>query len=297
MNKLLYLLGTVLCTVMVVGFCLLIWRTIIPDDEISIDPEYAMLTAADEVVTASYPIDKCRGARFFYDDYTTGSKRTIFLNAYPDVCVVNSNEYRIELTANQTIHDMIDIRVLDEQLHIDMQMECYNRVHEEDDSYDYDHGLYVDCTAFKMTIYAPLGSFWSDTRLKLDMGMPYAERASLIFSHEGVEANIHDIDCWAMYFSTSGDSEVKLSGIVAGPAEIAIWGNSHLDATELQTGSQDFRVSSQLFGDSYIRYDDGIVTEGVGVGSIFTAMIVMFLVIWLALDFVCIKRLFFPPKE
>lgn len=297
MKKTLYLLGTVLCTVMVIGFCLLMWRAINPDDEISIDPEYAILTAADEVATVSYPIDACSGARFFYADHTTGSKKTIFLNACPDVRVINSNEYRVELTANQAIHDMIDIRVIEGLLHIDMRMECYNRVHEEDDSYDYDHGLYVDCTAFEMTIYAPLGSFWSDIRLKLDMGMPYVERASLIFSHEGVEANIHDIDSWALYFTASGDSEVKLSGNVAGPADIAVWHNSHVDATELKMGSQDFRVSSQPFKASYIRYSGGIKTEGAGAGTIFTALIIGFILLWAALDVACIWGLLTRKKN
>lgn len=296
MKKLFYLLGAALCTAMVIGVGSLMWRCINPNDETRIDSEYAILTAADEIVTASYPIDRCSGARFFYADHTTGSKKTIFLNACPDVRVVNSSEYRVELTANQTIHDMIDIRVIDGLLHIDMQIDCYNRVYEEDDSYDYDHGLYVDCTAFEMTIYAPLGSFWTDTRLKLDMEMPYVERAKLMFSDEGVEANIHDIDALSLHLTTSGDSEVKLIGTVNGMAHISIWHNSHVDATELQTGSQDFRVSSRIFGNSYIKTSSGVVTGGAGSGWIFTVMVVIFFIMCLMLDIGCIKRLFWSSK-
>lgn len=276
----------------------LLWSFLPVTANTTLDAEYAVLRADDEIITQSYPIDHCDSLWFFYASYTNGNKRTGFINAIPNIKIINDEKYYVELTTNKSIHDVISISVEDHVLDVDLQDNCYNRVHEEDTSYDYDSGLYVDCTAFDITIHAPISGFRTDTQTILDFDVAKADKTFMQFSHEGTQANVYNIDTKELQFVCCGSSKVTLSGSVSNEASLVVMHNTRVDATELSADFSDNHVSNQPFGISYIKHDG--ITEfapfdlGVVVLSI---VLIGSPILWCCLCVKYIRRLRICTKE
>ena len=290
------LIGAVIFTVLLVFSCLLLWFGLnhVDDEEDYLDPEYPVLTAADEVTTKQYPIEKCDSVRFFPND--VGDKRILFAGAIPSVKVVNSDAYYVELTANQTVQDAIVITVEDGVLVVDIHETCYASVYPDDVSYDYDKGLCLESTAFELTIYAPVSSFTANAKLSLDMEMASTDRADLRFSYDGVTASIRGIEANSLYLEAAGTSNLTLSGQVRSDADIRLWHNVHVDARSLKMGSLNARVSSRLFALSRIRYQSGWYINLLDIGTLTSlllgALLAAIPLSLLTMDIRCLYRLF-----
>lgn len=287
----------ILVTLCLFASLFLLWIFLPVATDSTLDTEYAILTANDEVITQSCPVDHCDSLRFFYASYANGNKRTEFINAIPDIKIINDEKYYVELTTNKSIHDVISISVEGNILDVDLQDNCYNRVHEEDTSYDYDSGLYVDCTAFDITIHAPISSFRTNTQTILDFDVAKSDETIIDFSFEGTQANIYNIDTKDLWFNCSGSSDVTLSGSASAEATLMVWHDTRVDATDLKADFSDNYVSNQPFGISYIKHDGITEFNPFDLGSILSVALVGFPIMWLCLCIKYIRRLFICTKK
>lgn len=290
-------LRIILVTLFLAASLFLLWFFLPVPADSTLDTEYAILTATDEVITKSYPIDHCDSLWFFHASYSNGNKRTEFINAIPSIKIINDEKYYIELCTNNSIHDVISITAEDGILDIDLQDNCYNRVHEEDTSYDYDSGLYVDCTAFDITVHAPINIFRTDTQTILDFDAAKADKTVVHFSFAGTQANIYNIDTTDLSFYCSGSSNVTLSGSASGKSTFMVWHNTRVDATGLSADFEDVFVSNQPLGVSYIKHDNITEFNPFDLGSILSVALIGFPILWFCLCVKYIRRLFISSKK
>lgn len=276
MNKVLSVSFLIL-TVLSIGLNLFL-KTLINDSD-HIDEEYASLEFDGQIESREYSFESFECLSFFYDrdSLTDFSKKTCYLGAVPHLKIVNSDEYRVEITTNADVFDRLKIGTSEDRLVITMADDCYVPVHVDDVSYDYDTGLYLTLDKFEVTVYAPIRSFSADGQLTLDYEAPKCERLSIDFSFEGVDGSIHGIDSESLVLYCSGTSNLSLSGEVGGTTRIMIFHNTKIDATELDMKKRDFFVSTQLFGGlSYIK--SGVIYRL----GIFDALNAIFAIIRLA---------------
>ena len=290
-------LKLILVTLCLAASLFLLWIFLPVAADFTLDTEYAILTANDEVITQIYPIDHCDSLWFFHASFSNGNKRTLFINAIPDIKIINDEKYYIELNTNKSIHDVISISVEDRILDIDLQDNCYNSVHEEDTSYDYDSGLYVDCTAFDITVHAPIGIFRTNTQTILDFDVAKSDKTIIDFSFEGTQANIYNIDTKKLWFNCSGSSNVILSGSASVEATLMVWHDTRVDATELNADFSGNFVSNRPFGISYIKHDGITQFNPFDLGSILSVALIGFPILWLCLCVKYIRRLFICTKK
>ena len=220
--------------------------------EITIDSEYAQYIADDEVVAKKYDIDQCATLRFF-DDFN--GKKTLFINAVPKLKIINDTECYIEISTNKDLLDIIDVRLSENEIIMECNDVIYNRVHEDDTSYDYDYGLYIDCTDLDISVHAPISKFYTDTNLELNFDVAKADDVIVDFSFDGVSGVISNIDAKNFTLYCSGASKLDLIGDVNDTAKIMLWHNSRVNASKLTAKTLDTTVSRALGGFSYLVRD------------------------------------------
>ncbi|MBE6904443.1 MAG: hypothetical protein E7480_07535 [Ruminococcaceae bacterium] len=259
--------------------------------KISIDSEYAMYVANGDIAVKKYDIEECSALYFFEAEFSKG-KRTLFTNEVPNLKIINDTEYYVEISANKEIHDVIDISLSDNVLIIECKDDIYNRVHEDDTSYDYNYGLYVDCEKLDITVHAPISRFYTDTNLTLDFDAAKADKvvAELAF---GVDKGvIYNIDAKSFRLICSGSSRVELIGNVSETAEIKLWHDSRVDAKKLTASEWDTDVSRAIGGFSYISREKwGLFEFDVeGPTNILEFFIFASFILWLAIEIDLIKK-------
>ena len=188
---------------------LALYTTIIVDswfngDKIRIDSEYEKYIADDEIAVKKYTIDQCSTLRFF-DDFN--GKKTLFINAVPKLKIINDTECYIEISTNKDLLDIIDVRLSENEIIMECNDVIYNRVHEDDTSYDYDYGLYIDCTELDISVHAPISKFYTDTNLELNFDVAKADDVIVDFSFDGVSGVISNIDAKNFTLYCSGASK------------------------------------------------------------------------------------------
>ncbi len=219
------------------------------------------------------------------------------LNATPVLKIVDSAEYRVEITTNSDVFDKLKIATADDTvgsvLVITFTDDCYVPVHVDDVEYDFDAGLYVDFDKFEVTVYAPISTLFVDSKIILDYQAPKCNRMYVDFSYEGTDANIYDIDTDELILCCSGTSNITLSGAVRYQSKISIWHNTKVDANNLKMNSKSFYVSSSILGYfSYIKYNN---TFDIGLSSnVFSFMLNAFLclppILWTVCLIICLRK-------
>lgn len=284
----------------IISTAILIWFYNLNNED-GLDPEYAVAVFEQEIVTRQFEFDTFDRLYFLNDrdPLTSFSKKTKILGATPTLKIVNSNEYRVEITANADVFDALKIATNDDSndnrstLIVTFSDKCYVPVHTDDSSYDYDTGLYVDFDKFEVTVYAPISSLLVDSKVILDYQAPKCEKMLAGFSCEGTEANIYDIDTENFRLYCSGTSNITLSGNVKGESKISVWHQTKIDASDLDTDTKDFYVSSSvLFGFSYIKHN-GIFHIGLSTSALqFILAAILYLppAIWLISLICCFRK-------
>ena len=227
-------------------------------DKEEIDSEYAYYTVNQDITTEKYNIDKC-DSLYFFDLF---QYKTNFPNAIPNLKIINDESYYVEVTANKDLHKMLDIQTIDSTLAINCKSEYYKSVHENDNSYDYDYGIYIDCTQFDVVVYAPISKLFAETKLILDFDVASAEKVYIQFSYDGVEGIIKNINTQNLEFYCAGTSELELSGSVTEKADFNLYHNCHINAKNLSINKLKSYVSRQLGGYSYIRVNKWYLVRG-----------------------------------
>ena len=273
---------------------------LVSNDDSRIDPEYVVHEFEGEIEKREFKLDQFSTLCFIYDVDpldANGTKKTKMLGSAPVLNIVNSEDYRVEITANSDMYDALSLEVYEDwtpessALFIAFKDEYYVPVYEYDTSYDYDLGMYIGFDQFEVTVYAPVNTLLVDGAVVLDYEAPKCDKMRVEFSYEGTKADIHDIDALNLKLVCSGDSDIKLSGKVEGEADISIWHQSKIDADELTAGSTDFYVSSSmLYGFSYIKY--GATYHLQPYNNIFQMVVVAIVylspILWLGCLCVCI---------
>ena len=140
----------------------------------SIDTEYAVSVFEQNIVTREFEFSEFNRLYFLndYDPLTSFSKKTQMLGATPNLKIINSDKYLVEIKANADVFDVLKIETCDSSyddlrnLIVTFSDECYVPVHTYDTSYDYDTGLYVDFDMFEVTVYAPILTLLFDAKWK-----------------------------------------------------------------------------------------------------------------------------------
>ena len=270
---------------------LALYTTIIVDswfngDKIRIDSEYEKYIADDEIAVRKYTIDQCSTLRFF-DDFN--GKKTLFINAVPKLKIINDTECYIEISTNKDLLDIIDVRLLENKIIMECNDVIYNRVHEDDISYDYDYGLYIDCTDLDISVHAPISKFYTDTNLELNFDVAKADDVIVDFSFDGVSGVISNIDSKNFTLYCSGTSKLDLIGDVNDTAKIMLWHNSRVNASKLTAKTWDTTVSgfSYLVRDKWYHFECDIIggpTNAIGF-FVFAPF-----ALWLVLEIRLIKK-------
>lgn len=297
MRKLKFILFAVL---FIISTSILIWFYAWSTDD-GIDPEYAVAVFDQEIVTRQFEFDTFNCLYFLNDSdpLTSFSKKTKILGATPTLKIVNSDAYRVEITTNADVFDALKIATNDDSndnrstLIVTFSDKCYVPVHTDDSSYDYDTGLYVDFDKFEVTVYAPISSLLVDSKVILDYQAPKCEKMLANFSNDGTEANIYDIDTKNFRLYCSGTSNITLSGNVKGESKISVWQQTKIDASDLDTDTKDFYVSSSvLYGFSCIKHN-GIFNIGLFtsiVQLIIAAILYVPPITWLVCFICCFRK-------
>lgn len=267
------------------------------EDEDKIDPQYAMAVFERNVETREFQFDAFDKLYFLNDNdpNTSFSKKTRMLGSTPNLKIVNSDEYRVEVTTHADMFDKLKIELEENpstsggvRLIVTFSDDCYVPVYVDDVSYDYDTGLYVSFDTFEVTVYAPISVLCVDSKIQLDYEAPKCDEMYIDFSFEGTEASIHHIDTNDLELYCSGTSNLKLSGEVHGKSKMMIFHDTKVDANELISKKNDFDISSSLFDQfSYIKHNN-VYYVGLFTGNFLPHFVLYFQpFLWLALIFVC----------
>lgn len=237
------------------GFLIFV-SVIYAQDSSYVDPEYAKIEFVDGVEKREFQFDEFHKVYFFNDRdiLSNFSKSTEFVGVIPKLKIVNNNDYRIEINSNSDAFDKLKLGVKDSTLSVSFLDDCYVPVHVNDSSYDYDAGLCVTLNTFEVTIYAPISSLNVDCALELDYDAPKCEKMYVMFSFDGTNANIYNVDTENFTLNCSGTSKLTLSGKVSKNSEIMIFHNTKVNANNFKSYDIDFTVSSDIIGFSYIKY-------------------------------------------
>lgn len=209
--------------------------------------DYKRIEDYGEKETKSFSFDKFDTLYFFSENYM--SQRTIFLDQIPNLKIVNSPKYSVEVSASKTLIEELHITTIENSLVITFKKENYNEILKDGWSYD---GLYVDCNEFNVTVYAPISEFYSSTIFNLDFEAPKTNRLAIVMGGEIQEGNIHGIDSNVLICSLRGASTVELAGRVTGQAFLEVRHDSKIHADQLIADDVSTLTSCQMFGFCYI---------------------------------------------
>ncbi|MBO4982840.1 MAG: DUF2807 domain-containing protein [Clostridia bacterium] len=232
-------------------------------------------------------------SKLYFFSQSHKNQRTLFKKVIPNLKIINSQEYKIEITSNSDILSMLDITLEDNALFVDFKQEHYHNVSRMGRTYK---GLYVDCAKFDITVYAPINYLVSDAEFNVDFEAPKAQTFIVLVNGEISDGRIYDVDAEVMGVFLSGNSNASVSGEVREYTELLVKHSSRLDASELNTPVINDRASSQLFGISSIKYKDRVKYSINDLGFILSVAIVFAVLIVLA-GFIVLRVLFLKQKK
>jgi hypothetical protein len=217
----------------------------------------------------------------------------LFTNAIPNLKIVDSLEYKMEITSNAEVLDKLDISVLENVLNVSFKDEYYNDVSKMGRSY---RGLYVDASKFDVTVYAPVAYLVSDAEFNLDFEAPKVKTLVVTINGEISNGRIYNVNSDLCGISLSGKSNVAVSGESREYTELFVKHNSRLDVSELKTQVISEQATSQIFGISSIKYADRVKYSFDNIGFLITVAIIIGSTL-LIVGFIVFRMLFLKQKK
>lgn len=211
---------------------------------------------------------------FFYEG--NRSERTLFLDEIPNLKIVNSDKFYLEVTAPEGLLDKLVVKNTDEALVVTFEEEYYNAIKDYPKIYN---GLYVNCDVFDVVVYAPISRLYSSAEYNLDFDTPKTDLLAIVTIGEIREGNVYNVDARSLYCQLNGSSNVELSGKVAEASHLEVWHNSKIDADNLQIENVSTTVQSMIFGFSYVSGETFSAYNFVCWGTVITFGIVFALVL------------------
>ena len=234
--------------------------------------EFSQLEARGEVKTKRYDVADFKALCFFYDGVR--GERTLFLDSVPNLKIVNSDKYYIEVKTNQELLDILEVLNIDTVLSLGFQTSYYKVVESSTDNYN--KGLYVNCDTFEVTVYAPVSQLYTSAEITLDYEAPVTDLMKIHVIGEVQNGKVYGIDAEKLECRLSGSSNVTLSGKVSGNATLVAYHDSTIDAEQLYVSTASTITSSQIFGFSAVYGNGYSETSFISVGSMFSFLLVAF---------------------
>lgn len=281
--------GVLLCIVLavIVGFVVFMNT----GDYSGINGDFGKIEGTQKAETVKYDLPEFNKVAFFSELYR--SERTLFRQAVPNLKIINSNKYCVEVNANKDLLDKLEVTVVDTTLCVTFKPDLYNDIERNNKVYK---GLFVDCDTFDVTIYAPVASFHTSAEIELDYEAPKTDNLWVVVSGEIIKGKIYHVDSQSASFSFNGSSDVEIQGKVSKGSQIVARHNSRVDATELSTPSLAMRTTAQVFGLSIIKYADGREFPVFDAGVILSVIFILSTVVF-AFLFILYRVKFFRQKD
>ena len=288
MKKIFYATMCILSLILLIDFYLPV------DSNNELDSEYAMMSFTNNIDTKEYNFEKFNSLYLFNnrDPITDFSKKTKFINEIPNLKIVNSEDYKVVISTNTDALNKLKINISKDGLFsnegstlvITFLDNCYKPVHIDDNSYDYDTGLYVNVSKFEIIIYAPIYNFRSDTSIKFEYEAPISKSMSVHLDDTNINGIIKNIETDNFVFFCSGTSNIELSGKVNENAKITIFHNTKVNAKKLLMNKKDISVSSALIPNvSYVKCESITYFEEISIYFIVKIVLHLSPIIWLIL--------------
>lgn len=253
--------------------------------------DFNNIVAQGEVESKTIELDEFSKLYFF--SQVNQNQRTLFTNAIPNLKIVDSLEYKVEITSNADILDKLDIFALEEGICVSFKDEHYNSILNGRKSY---RGLYVDASKFDITVYAPIAYLVSDAEFNLDFEAPNVQTLVVAVNGEISKGRIYDVNSDAVGIFLSGKSDLAISGESREYTELLVKHNSKLDVSELKMRVISETTASQLFALSSIKYANRVKYSFDNIGFIITVAMILGSVL-LFVGFVVFRILFLKQKK
>ena len=275
-------------------------------DEVE-NTNYSYMTFSQEIETRSFQLER---KEVYPGKYPANyahllffnSKYVNFLDAIPNLKIVNSEDYRVEITANSDVFDhlvvKLDLFMTDYMLKINFKEECYAELWDDWDGIPRAYyGLNATLDVFDVIVYAPIESITSDASLTLDYEAPSLVDVYAEFHGDSTVANIHTRDNHLLRLICTGTNKITISGSVKHIKVHAIH-NSKVDASGLTAETYDFYTSTGIgiCDFSYVKYDGRHHINFFGNNNIIWTLVIKYVIyvlpfIWLGLLISCIVKL------
>ena len=253
--------------------------------------DFAKMSVTAEAQTKSFDFEEFQSLLFFSESFR--NERCLFTNQIPSLKIVNSDKYKVEVTANGELIDKLDLQVNDKALCFTFMPENFSNVVANGRKYK---GLYVDCSVFDVTVYAPISQLRSHAEFNLDFQAPNAESVTLLVDGEIRNGKIYDVKSSYFGINTCGNSNITVSGNVDDAIELISHHNSKIDVTNLNGPITYMASYCQFFGISYIKHSSGTFLPFTNMGFLLSAFILFVLLISLV-GFAVFLILFFRLKS
>lgn len=239
-------LAIVLCAILFIASALLL--LVVSEGDGAIDPTYATLSATDEVKTFKTDMVGVDSLAFFVADEEHGGMHTLFKGLRPTVEIVGSDEDLIEISANASILEKVELIREGNTLVVQMREDCYKAL----ENSEYSRGLYVECEVFTVKISGSIGKFATDAPVILDMNAAGLDEVKIELSDSICDAVITDLNASTLAVSSSGSARIKIAGKVE-QADFDLRSDSRADLRELEAQSITKNLQSDPFGVSSVR--------------------------------------------
>lgn len=230
------------------------------------------------IETREYSIQGCNNMELFYG--SERENRVVFLDCIPTLKIVNSTDYKMVVTSNSDVLDILNVITDEENLKVSLKEDIASL-----------SGYYVHADKLEVTVYAPVVSVSTVLKLNVEYDVPKAQLINMLFSGEVVNGKIYNVDAERLYGVFSGSSRATVEGNVSDTVEIGAVHNSKIDASMLNVNSKKSILSNQLFGLSYVEWADDIDVDILSKGTILTFLMVAFFALSAIADAYFIVRL------
>ena len=252
--------------------------------------DFAKISTIGNVETKSFDFEEFERLFFFSETYR--NEKCIFTDQIPTLKIVNSDEYRVEVTTNSELLDLLDLQAAEKALYFTFLPENFNNIQKSNKAYK---GLYVSCDTFEVTVYAPVCELRSHTEFNLDYQAPEAKSILLMVDGEIRNGKIYDVKSSYFGINACGNSNITVSGEATSTIELVAHHNSKIDVTDLNGPIAYMAAYCQFFGSSYIKHPGGTFFPYTNIGFLLTVFVIFILVVSLV-GFVVFLILFFKLK-
>ncbi|MBO5286601.1 MAG: DUF2807 domain-containing protein [Clostridia bacterium] len=249
--------------------------------------KFAVLEATGEDSNLKSKLSEFHAVDLF--SYEKGKTVVEFENAIPNLKIVNSESYSVEIASQADLIDKLDVYVSNGVLYIDFKPECYNSIYSF--TYRESHNcVRVNCSQLDVTVYAPIYELYSSAELSLDYDAPKTKLIKFFARGTVNDGKIYNIDADRLYVSVAGSSTLNVTG-KAEDAEIIALSEARVNATGLNVEDISGRVENKMFSWCYVKWQNTTYNSFGTPNTLSSILYILLPIALLAVDVVFIIKL------